>query len=161
VQEIRWTGAKPMDWRAFAAAPHLRPVLIRRGALGNGLPERDMLVSPQHRVLVANERTALYFAEHEVLVSAKHLVGQDGIHAIESMGTTYIHFMCDRHEVVLSDGAWTETFQPGDMTLKALGNAQRLELFELFPELDRSTGGKGYGAARKTLKAHEARLLRA
>ena len=159
LQEIRWVGAKPLTWQEMAVAPHLRPVLVKRGSLGNGLPERDMMVSPNHRLLVANDRTALYFDEHEVLVSAKHLVGSTGIHAVESMQTTYIHFMFDQHEVVLSNGAWTESFQPGDYTLKGMGNAQRNEIFELFPGLKTQEGVEGYTAARKTLKRHEARLL--
>ena len=159
IQEIRWVGRKDLDHAAFASNPHLRPVLIRQGSLGNGLPERDMLVSPNHRVLVANDRTALYFDEHEVLVSAKHLVGTQGIAPIHSAGTAYIHFMCDRHEVVLSNGAWTESFQPGDYTLQGMGNAQRTEIYELFPELKTPAGMKDYTAARKTLKRHEAVLL--
>ena len=159
IQEIRWMGQKQLGWRDLAAAPHLKPVLIRQGSLGNGLPERDMMVSPNHRMLVANDRTALYFDEHEVLVSAKHLVAANGIQSIDSIGTTYLHFMFDRHEVVLGNGAWTESFQPGDLTLKGMGNAQRAEIFELFPELQTEAGQNDYQAARRTLKKHEARLL--
>ncbi len=159
LQEIRWVGQKALNWTDMAAAPYLRPVLVKQGSLGNGLPERDMMVSPNHRLLVANDRTALYFDEHEVLVSAKHLVGSAGVHAVESMQTTYIHFMFDQHEVVLSNGAWTESFQPGDYTLNGMGNAQRTEIFELFPDLKSKEGLESYTAARKTLKRHEARLL--
>jgi Ca2+-binding RTX toxin-like protein len=159
IQEIRWTGSKALSWADLNLNPHLKPVLIRQGSLGHGLPERDMLVSPNHRMLVANDRTALYFDEHEVLVAAKHLISGNGIHAIDSSGTTYLHFMFDRHEVVLANGAWTESFQPGDMTLKGMGNAQRSEIFDLFPELKSAAGLNGYAAARKTLKRHEALLL--
>ncbi|MEF3047355.1 Hint domain-containing protein [Pseudotabrizicola sp. L79] len=159
IQEIRWAGARQMGWHDFAANPHLRPVMVKAGSLGNGLPERDMMLSPNHRVLVANDRTALYFDEHEVLVAAKHLIGGKGVHQVESVGTTYVHFMFDQHEVVLSNGAWTESFQPGDYSLKGLGNAQRTEIFELFPELKTEAGLGSYQAARKTLKKHEARLL--
>ena len=160
LQQIRWAGQRFLTAQDLAANSHLRPILISRGALGPEMPDRDMLVSPQHRVLVSNELTMLYFAEHEVLVAARHLIGLPGIRETQAPSTRYIHFMCDRHQVVLSDSAWTETFQPGDRTLGALGNAQRLELFELFPELDTARGGKGYAAARKTLRAHEATLLR-
>jgi len=159
IQEIRWVGQKAMGWQDLHVNAHLKPVLITQGSLGNGLPERDMLVSPNHRVLVANDRTALYFDEHEVLVAAKHLVSSAGISAIDSAGTTYIHFMFDRHEVVLSNGAWTESFQPGDYTLKGMGNAQRNEIFELFPDLKSEAGLQDYQAARRTLKRHEALLL--
>ena len=159
LQEVRWIGSRALTWADLAAAPHLKPVLVHQGSLGNGLPERDMLVSPNHRLLVANDRTALYFDEHEVLVAAKHLIAGQGVHSVDSMGTTYIHFMCDRHEVVLSNGAWTESFQPGDMTLKGMGNAQRSEIFDLFPDLKTEVGISHYAAARRTLKRHEAVLL--
>ncbi|GHC16447.1 hypothetical protein GCM10007291_13660 [Gemmobacter nanjingensis] len=159
IQQIRWVGQKALNWTDLSLNPHLKPILIRKGSLGNGLPERDMMVSPNHRVLVANDRTALYFDEHEVLVAAKHLVAGRGVHEVDSMGTTYIHFMFDRHEVVLSNGAWTESFQPGDYTLNGMGNAQRNEIYELFPELKSDVGREAYGAARRTLKKHEARLL--
>lgn len=159
IQEIAWVGQKTLTGAEMLKAKHLQPILIKAGALRNGLPERDMVVSPNHRVLVANDRTALYFEEHEVLVAAKHLVNHKGVEAIAAEQITYVHFMFDQHEVVLSDGAWTESFQPGDYTLQGMGNAQRNEIFELFPELQTEEGLADYTAARRTLKKHEARLL--
>ena len=159
IQEIRWIGHRALIGQELRLNRHLQPVLVKAHSLGNGLPERDMLVSPNHRLLVANDRTQLYFDEHEVLVAAKHMVGTQGVFSVNSIGVTYIHFMCDRHEVVLSNGSWTESFQPGDFTLKGMGNAQRNEIYELFPELKSASGLDGYQAARRTLKRHEARLL--
>jgi len=159
IQEIRWLGHKTLDYGQLSRATHMKPVLIRQGSLGNGLPERDMLVSPNHRMLVANDRTALYFDEHEVLVSAKHLVNNKGVQNVDALGVTYIHFMFDQHEVVLANGTWTESFQPGDYTLAGIGNAQRGEIFDLFPELRTPEGRGEYTAARRTLKRHEAALL--
>ncbi|MBS0122685.1 Ig-like domain-containing protein [Thetidibacter halocola] len=159
IQQVRWIGRKDLTGHDLARKPHMNPVLIRKGALGNNLPEHDMLVSPNHRVLVANDKTALYFEEREVLVAAKHLTGLDGVDAVEANGVAYIHFMFDQHEVVLSNGAWTESFQPGDYTLKGIGNAQRQEILELFPELEQAEGLRAYGAARRSLKRHEAQLL--
>jgi large repetitive protein len=159
IQEIAWLGQKEMPGKQLIANPHLKPILIKAGALGNGLPERDMLVSPNHRVLVASDLTQLYFEEREVLAAAKHLVGSAGIHQVDVTNTTYIHFMFERHEVVLSDGAWTESFQPGDYSLKGIGNSQRNEIFELFPELKEKAGIQDYQSARRALKKHEAKLL--
>jgi len=159
IQEICWTGQKALNGVELQQAHHLRPVLIRAGALGNGLPERDMMVSPNHRMLVASDRTALYFEEREVLVSAKHLLNSNGIQNVDVIGTTYIHFMFEQHQVVLANGAWTESFQPGDYTLDGMGNAQRTEIFELFPELATREGRESYNAARKILKRHEAKLI--
>ncbi len=159
LQPIRWIGTRTLAYAELAVAAHLRPVMIRQGALGQGLPERDMLVSPNHRVLVANQKTALFFGESEVLVAAKHLTGMDGVEIVDVPEVTYLHVMFDQHEVILSDGAWTESFQPGDMTLGAMGDAQRAEIFELFPELATQSGVATYVSARRALKKHEARLL--
>jgi len=159
IQTIRWVGARNMLGTELNRSAHLKPVLIRQGALGNDLPERDMMVSPNHRMLVANDKTALYFEEREVLVAAKHLTGLKGVDVVDVSHTTYIHIMFDQHEVILSDGTWTESFQPGDMSLAGIGNAQRQEIFELFPELATQDGIAGYTAARRSLKRHEAKLI--
>ncbi len=133
--EIRWTGRQTLDHGRLAAAAHLQPILIARGSLGYGLPERDMLVSPNHRFLVAADRTMLCFEDHEALAAAKHLIDHRLIRPVRALGVTYILFLCDRHEVVLANGVWAEAFHPWDQSLNGLGNAQRSEIFELFPEL--------------------------
>ncbi len=159
IQEICWAGARGMQGAELEANPHLKPVRIAKGALGAGLPERDMWVSPNHRMLVANDKTALYFEESEVLVAAKHLTALEGVDIMSPRWTTYIHVMFEQHEVILSNGSWTESFQPGDYSLQGIGNAQRLEIQELFPELKTDAGLEGYQAARRSLKRYEARLL--
>ncbi|MEM6759209.1 MAG: Hint domain-containing protein [Pseudomonadota bacterium] len=159
IQEIRWVGHRAMTGEELARAPRFNPILIRAGALGRNLPERDMLVSPQHRMLMTGEKPSFFFDENEVLVAAKHLTHLDGVDEVEVSSTTYIHVMFDQHEVILSDGAWSESFQPGDMTLSAMGDAQRAEIFELFPELDTPDGIEAYTSARRALKKHEAKLL--
>ncbi|MEM7438275.1 MAG: Hint domain-containing protein [Pseudomonadota bacterium] len=160
-QEVRWIGSKPLSGMQLQSNPHLQPILIQQGALGNGLPERDMLVSPQHRVLVHNADVGLMFNEPEVLVAAKHLIDPSkGIVRVEASQATYMHMMFDHHEVVLSDGAWTESFQPGDQAMAGIGKEQRDEIFQLFPELVGKSAREAYSAARLTLKAHEAEMLK-
>lgn len=159
IQEIRWIGHKTLSAADLMAQPELRPVTVKAGSLGAGLPERDLTLSPNHRLLLAGADTSLMFEESEVLASAKHLVGRDGISQVTAPGTTYIHMMFDHHEVVLSNGAWTESFQPGDYSLKGLGSEQRQEILSLFPELSDQAGLNSYESARRVLKKHEARLL--
>ncbi|MRU14011.1 type I secretion protein [Roseovarius sp. A21] len=159
LQEIRWIGRRDLTGQELCQAPNLKPVLIRAGSLGRGLPEHDMMVSPQHRLLINNDRSALYFDEREVLAAAKHLTGMKGVDTVEASGVSYIHFMFDQHEVVLSNGAWTESFQPGEQVMDGMGAAQRNEIYDLFPELREAEGLKDYQAARRSLKKHEAKLL--
>ena len=156
VQELRWVGRKLLGPAELAAEPKLQPVLIREGALGAGLPARDMRVSRQHRMLVSGPRAELLFGAEEVLVQAEHLTHLPGVCHAADRSVTYVHLLFDRHEVVLSDGTWSESFQPGDRTLAGMDGAAREELFALFPAL--ASGGR-YPAARPTLKKFEAKLL--
>ncbi len=159
LQEIRWIGSTRVERLDLKAKAHLRPILIKAGALGQGLPERDMMVSPNHRMLMQGADIQLYFQDDEVLVAAKHLIGERGIRRVSTPAINYIHFMFDRHEVVLSDGAWTESFQPGTQTLEAMGSEQQQEIYELFPELATDEGRESYCAARQLLRGYEAELL--
>ncbi|EBA07743.1 Hint domain-containing protein [Sagittula stellata] len=159
-QPVRWCGAKSLSARQLAGEQAFCPILIRKGALGPGYPERDMMVSPQHRVVMTGAPVELLFGEEEVLAAALHLVGWPGIEQVlPGRGTSYIHFMFDRHELVMSEGLWTESFQPGDLSLAGLDAPQRDELFSLFPELMGDYGREAYVAARPMLRAYQARLL--
>ncbi|MFY0632807.1 MAG: Hint domain-containing protein [Vannielia sp.] len=159
LQVIRWVGRKRLSAAQLARQPELQPVLVRKGAMGQGVPERDMMVSPQHRLLVTGDTPALWFEDREVLAAAVHLVNGESICRASLEDVTYIHILFDQHEVVLSDGAWTESFQPGDRTLAGLDKAARAELLALFPELAEAAGRGGYVAARRVLKRHEAALV--
>ena len=71
-------------------------------------------------------------------------------------GVSYLHFMCDRHEIIRSEGAWTESYLPGDVSTAAMDDATRAEITALFPELAQAGA---YRAARVTLRRHEAQVL--
>ncbi|MEL6240952.1 MAG: Hint domain-containing protein [Pseudomonadota bacterium] len=159
LQPVRWVGERTLSALELAENPQLCPVMVRQGALGRGRPERDMMVSPNHRVLIATPETALHFDNAEVLVAAKHLVGRPGIDIVRPRSVSYLHILFDRHELVLSDGAWTESFQPGDHSLAGVGSEQRAEILELFPDLATRSGVDAFAAARPSLKRFEAALV--
>ena len=90
-------------------------------------------------------------------MAAIHMTSMVGIEQEQpSNGVSYIHILFDRHEILRADGAWSESFQPGVLTLNGLEAAQRAEILALFPELQ---DGQSYPAARLKLKAKEARVL--
>ncbi|MEM8755031.1 MAG: Hint domain-containing protein, partial [Pseudomonadota bacterium] len=154
-------GGRRLDAGGLAAAPRLRPIRIRAGALGPGAPGRDLLVSPQHRVLVGGPIARRMFGEGELLVPAKHLVGLGGIDvALDVETVEYRHILFDRHEIVFSEGAATESFFPGAEAMKTLAAPQRAELLSLFPELD-AAGTPRWGPARAFAPGARARRLAA
>lgn len=142
-QEIRWIGRRHIGWDMMTENPHLRPVVIRRGALEGRAPGHDLCVSPNHRILVTDDHG------DEVLAAARLLVGNPGIEEVVAMGVTYFHLMFDRHEIILSDGLWTESFQPTDYALGTVGDGARAEILTLFPELRLPGGTSVYAPARK------------
>lgn len=160
LQSIRWIGRKQLTQVDLAKAPHLRPIRIAKGALGKGVPNRDMEVSPQHRMLFEGVQAELLFGEPQVLVRAKHLTHLPGVEVVKTCErVTYIHVMCDAHEVIRVDNAWTESFQPGDMVQNQEAREIFGDLLHAFPELGTEAGRAGYVSARLSLKAHEAGLI--
>ncbi|MEM9437283.1 MAG: Hint domain-containing protein [Pseudomonadota bacterium] len=150
-QPIRWAGSRTMPAKGKFA-----PIRISAGALGD---HRQLLVSPQHRVLIRDTLSELLFGEPEVLVSAKHLVNDRTIRPEEGGFVTYVHLLFDEHQVVFSEGLATESFLPGPQTSDCFEREVLEEICEIFPELDPETG-EGYShAARRTLKAYEAQVL--
>lgn len=158
-QVIRWIKARRVHRWALTAAEKLRPVRIKAGALGAGVPEADLLVSQQHRMLVRSRIAERMFEEAEVLVAAKHLIGLPGIDLAEDVTeVTYLHFLCDRHEVVFANGAPTESLYAGPVAMKALGEAAVAEILALFPELGQM-GSFGLTPARALIKGREGRHM--
>ena len=154
-QAIRWIGQRSLSADQLAALPQLRPIRIKAHALGCGVPARDLLLSPQHRVLLASARCELQFGEQEVLAAAQHLCHLPGISRIAPHALTYMHLLFDRHQIILSDGCWSESFHPGDGAMAGLPEGQRAELLTLFPELATKAGLLGFGAARRSLRRRE------
>ena len=73
-------------------------------------------------MLVRSRIAQRMFGADEVLVAAKQLCQIDGIEVAEDMaGVAYHHIMFDRHEVVISNGAETESLFTGPEALKAVG----------------------------------------
>lgn len=135
-QPVRWIGSRTLSAADLAANPNLRPIRIRAGALGPNQPVQDLIVSPQHRVLVRSKVAERMFGEAEVLVAAKHLVTFAGIEIAEDLTeVTYWHFLFDSHQIVFSNGALTESMFTGAEALKSVGAAAREEILAIFPGL--------------------------
>ena len=77
-----------MSGARLFAMPEQRPIRLRRGALGVDRPEDDLIVSPEHRVLVKGRAARDLWGEDEVLVRAADLVGDRFITVDHSLRET-------------------------------------------------------------------------
>jgi hypothetical protein len=137
---VRWIGERRLSAAELRAAPHLRPVTIRKDAFGPGAPYRDLQVSPQHRIALKGWRAELFFGEPEVLAHALHLVDDARVlhPPVPERGVHYVHFCLRDHDLVWANGLATESLLLGEMALSSFDGATRAELAEIFPDLARS-----------------------
>lgn len=97
---LRWLGRSKIAWRGMDPVQVL-PIRIREGALGHGLPLRDLLLSPTHAVLLDG-----------LLVHAAALVNGSSIVRQPAMPEhfTYWHIELDTHAIVLAEGVAAESY---------------------------------------------------
>ncbi|MBU2957493.1 Hint domain-containing protein [Paracoccus sp. 1_MG-2023] len=134
LQPVRWLGRRRLSARTLRDDERLRPIRIAAGALGANQPAQDLVVSPQHRVLIRSAIAQRMFGTDELLAPAKHLIGTPGIATLtDDRPVTYCHILFDAHEVIMSNGALTESLYPGPQAIEALGLRAVAEIEAIFP----------------------------
>jgi len=96
---VIWIGSRKVRCGRRPGGQDVRPVRIRRGAFGEGLPHRDLVVSPGHAVLVEGR-----------LVPAAHLLNGATIVQDEVESVRYFHVELDAHDVLLAEGLPCESY---------------------------------------------------
>jgi len=147
-QRIRWIGSTSHEAQA-----EITPIVIRKGVMQN---RRDLRLSPNHRLLMMGPMVDFFVGHTEVLVAAKHLVDGERILRAPSGRVEYFHMLFDHHELVLSEGCWTESFHPGAVGWSTLCDETRSEILTLFPGLDARTGKSDMSTARYVVNRKEA-----
>jgi len=145
---VRWTGQRMMP-----GIGAMTPVTFLPGVLGNA---RAVMVSPNHRMLVTGHLAQLYFGEEEILVPAKSLVNGRTVLRRPLGIVTYVHIMFEEHELIQTDGLWSESYFAGDQALADLAADQLQEILTLFPEL---RNGPAMAMSRPCSRVFEGRVL--
>ena len=102
LRPIRWIGHRRVDLARHPRPETVRPVRVLAGAFGDGLPKRDLWLSPDHAVRVQ--------VLDEVLIPVKHLVNDATIAQVEADTVTYWHVELDSHDILLAEGLPAESF---------------------------------------------------
>ena len=100
LEPIRWIGTRSYQGRFLAGHSHLLPIRFKAGALGENVPERDLLVSPKHAMFLGGALVAA-----ELLVNGTTVVREHGAIAVR-----YVHIELAQHGVIWAEGAASETF---------------------------------------------------
>lgn len=158
-QPILWVGNRNVSGARLYAMPDLRPVRIRAGALGNGRPEGDLIVSPDHRMLITGNTAKNLWGEDEVLVAARDLINGHGVaRDMAAKSVVYYHLMLEQHHILVANGVETESFHPAAAALDSIEEDQRMRMFDVMPDL--AYDPQTYGPmTRRALSKAEAALL--
>ena len=104
LRPIRWIGHRRYSGRFLSGRPETLPVRIRAGALADGVPMRDLCVSPKHAMFLDS-----------VLVPAAALVNGGSVVRVSNLEEVgYWHVELDSHDILLAEGAWSESFVDDD-----------------------------------------------
>ncbi|MGG7568142.1 Hint domain-containing protein [Rhodovulum sp. DZ06] len=171
---IRWIARRSL-WLPRGESRD-RPVRVAAGALGPGLPERDVDLSPRHRVLLRLAPWAAAAMEArgkggrkaqpegggeplEVLSAVGFLCGAPGIAPRRGVRTVDYHaLMLDGHHLLRAEGMGAESFHPGPYARRTLPQADLARLLAVRPELAAPEATPG-PLARRDLKRREAAAL--
>lgn len=112
VQELRWIGQT-----TSRAVGRMAPVLIRAGVLNNAA---DLVVSPDHRLMVYQRHDELGAGSPELLVRARDLVNGSDVVVQDGGFVDYFQLLFDRHHIVYAEGIAAESLFLDSMTQPAL-----------------------------------------
>lgn len=135
-EPIVWVGSRKISQIELLINRKLRPIKIEKGSLGPDLPSEDLIVSPQHRILIRSKIAKRMLDADEVLVAAKELCEIDGIYQLDDgEDIEYHHLMFRKHEVIFANGAEAESLFFGPEISKGMDREHLAEILEIFPEL--------------------------
>lgn len=129
LEPVVWVGVQTIA-RRFA--PKFSLVRIAQGALGDGLPKRDLVLTGDHALVLDG-----------LLVNASALVNGDTISFVPRSDMsdliTVYHVETERHEALLAEGAASESFCDVAGRSKYDNHAAYLETYgteRIIPEMD-------------------------
>lgn len=99
LKPVVWVGSRRVDIARHPHPENVRPVIVRAHAFGDGLPSRDLVLSPDHNVHVEG-----------VLIPAKCLVNGRNVVLSNQRAVTYHHIELAEHDVVFAENLPTETY---------------------------------------------------
>ncbi len=97
---VLWIGHRNVRLAGHRPAREMAPIRIRAGALADATPHRDLLVSPDHCLLLDGS-----LVPARLLVNGSSIVVEQGLAEV-----TYYHIELARHDAVLAEGAAAESW---------------------------------------------------
>ena len=106
---IKWIGRRSYGGRFVMGRKDILPVSIKAGALDDRVPKRDLWISPNHAMYFKNGNRDGVLIEARDLVNGVSIVQAERVERVE-----YFHIELDTHDVIIAEGALSESFIDDD-----------------------------------------------
>ncbi|MGB7102883.1 MAG: Hint domain-containing protein, partial [Xanthobacteraceae bacterium] len=106
---IKWIGRRSYGARFVMGRSDILPICIRAGALDDKVPKRDLRISPNHAMYFENMHREGVLIEARDLVNGVSIVRVEQVEKVE-----YFHVELDSHDVIIAEGAFSESFIDDD-----------------------------------------------
>lgn len=137
LQPVQMVWKRKLRKAQIERHPELAPVRLRTRAVGPMMPQRDVMVAPDHRLLIPGFRLAGVEDAQSVLIEAAKIAGMsDSVERVTDLDhVTYYQLVFDSHQVITANGLPVESFLPDAAAVQALGGEMREALEERYPEV--------------------------
>ena len=137
LRPVRLVWSRTVTEADMAADPSLAPVCLRPRAIGPMMPQRDLLVAGDHRLLIPGYRLTDQPDTAAALIPAREIAGtSDAAFVDRARGeVTFWNLVFDAHEVFAANGLPVESFHITEESLETVPAAARAQIRETFPEL--------------------------
>ncbi|MGB3278051.1 MAG: Hint domain-containing protein [Pseudorhodobacter sp.] len=111
-----------------------KPIMIGAGALGDGYPRQNLVVSQNHRIVLGGQKKLAGMVMNEAFAPAKSLISMPKIRPVFGWKQViWVHFAFEKHQVVFANGTLSESFYPGPVGVQALTPHERAVLDRVLP----------------------------
>jgi hypothetical protein len=129
-RRVTWIGHRTVDCRRQPDPTAIFPVRIVAGAFGDGLPRRDLYLSPGHALFIDG-----------LLIPVKCLLNDTTIAQVPTDTVTYYHIELDEHDVVFAEGLAAESYLDTGNRPSFVNGGASLTLFPGFEAASWETQG--------------------
>jgi hypothetical protein len=139
LQPVRMVWSRDVSCAQMAANPSLAPIRLKPRALGPMMPQKDLCLAPDHRVLVPGYRLAGLDQNASCLIEARDLAGASDAAYVDRSAEVVRCFtlIFDTHQIFCVNGLPVESFLPSAGAVACLSEEFRDALVRRFPQLRR------------------------
>ncbi len=105
-QPVGWVGARRFN------PEYERPICLPKGFSSDFPTERNLLLSPKHRVLRFDGNRSGYQNREETLIEAKDIAMAAPVRPASLYPNFYVHVLFEQHQIICADGIWVESLRP-------------------------------------------------